>query len=1589
MRRSDLLTLLITHTGDLRPGDGSTHAELTDLRRAVLTAAPNAVPDGHRSSDSVPDGHRSSQPAPDEALRQELEYLVESHIAGNTAAQPGLRLWRRGTPGDGGTPPDWAVAMRPERTFGPFLDSEGRRVWYDLFHAAERWFTVRFGSGGPVLLALPWEPRPDERDPLTADIPAGTVWISAGRLDPAAPADAWAGLRITSGTFAVRGPAHYEPGELVLDRGSRIGLGLEPDPTTVPGPEAGPGAEAARCVFEPPATAGFVLDPEGAATVGELTASLTVYGTRVVLRRPSTAIARPKYSAEGQCVLVPLMAAPAHFPVTDTRAELFTPSGAADIRRADWRLPVTTVPGSELGEAKGAGALHLGLGEGLSAVWRGLEGGPARLGAVDVLLDGGSLKFTASGVDARRCHQTCRLWQDSQGRDAVVDVSFAASDELSYGSYFAGADTFQTAVTARTHLDRPRPAAGKPLDSTWKGLYATLHDGDGVALTLVAGAEDAHPDGGLQPMALALRNALLTVRPPEQLLLGGRFTVPGRLGAGALQLRFGLLQLVPMLPDPYAANFTPRPERRGGFDTQVWTRVAWSTPADAALTMKLATGLGTETDGVSGTLFPSPQSLPIASGQREDGDDLLKYYEDRVRGQRHSGLTLLDVSSAADQLGVGLALEGDEFIPVSLDSLALHTTAAKTCVLLLPQFQWEPVHNLPNHLTGDTDRMLTCDTDGGPTLIASNSVTLVPVAPVEVASEIVRAYAEGDTGSNGNSNQEGRGAGVLFTLPFGLKAVVELNPCDHRYEIKPSLLLFQAQFDGLGGERQLSLRAGSLPASREEGAPPRPPQLDGRTVQTITYPGPTSSVLGTELFRDTFNGLFQQQVPLSRIDFGGYGATLFSRWVNERPEDVVYISQVAFDAFHGRTAYERIQLTSILEPCDAVVVRIITLERHGSGTVVRWDSGWLATTPGLFRNPYVDHVVHPGVVHGMFDIREIRDTDHHVILSKDGSGATPDMQAVYYDADIEIEGVQQGQGPGGRVPARRQLGFVQCIKFDPKTPVSELGVGALTPEQLQQLFDIAGPIGGPVDCTVRVGDSPHTMRVTGVYAHNAGKADPSGTTGKPEFAVAVHGSPNLPGAGQWSVVRTDAGIEAKSVAPVDAGLGVPLIRRNVEPDVAYPLRWADAADLFTSGSRYVLLFAGETGRILYPCPQVEHGQTEISSTANPLLADAYCMLRTTGLFPSLDESIPFDAPYPLSVASGQLRFDPEKVVFKRKGNDLERRLVEGVGWRADAVYDKGKEFVVDTANGWTVDVPRIAQNFTVEPFGEVLSVIHDLHSPAVGPTDFPAPEVHPGGALQDVADVLDLLNNLVPGTNDAGEDVPGLPGSLHVTASLSGTAFRLDAGADFRLEGPDGEGVDCGVGKVRGALSLGADLTADLLAAKTGGSVLFEVTGSYQQLIFPAVYAGGQLRFSIRGDASGKAAVEMEACAAGSVGGTLIPLLIDLEAGVQYGYFIGVTEQHRYRPGAVLGLSGRAMLLSGLLGFSFSTEGRLIINRVSFDPAHPENAEVRLRGDILVAGTVTVAWAVKKRKSFRTTYDVPLNWKAFGIAAKAGILPVP
>ena len=115
---------------------------------------------------------------------------------------------------------------------------------------------------------------------------------------------------------------------------------------------------------------------------------------------------------------------------------------------------------------------------------------------------------------------------------------------------------------------------------------------------------------------------------------------------------------------------------------------------------------------------------------------------------------------------------------------------------------------------------------------------------------------------------------------------------------------------------------------------------------------------------------------------------MYSSWAN--PNALSTTSQVRFDVVVGRTAYEVVQVASVLYPWAVRVVRTITLERRKEGAVFRFDSGWVAKSPGLYDYPDPDTAnfplpaewteikTHPGVINGAYNVRRIRETGRMV-----------------------------------------------------------------------------------------------------------------------------------------------------------------------------------------------------------------------------------------------------------------------------------------------------------------------------------------------------------------------------------------------------------------------------------------------------------------------------------------------------------------------------------------------------------------------------------------------------------------------------------
>ncbi|MGB5984608.1 MAG: hypothetical protein WBG37_04825, partial [Desulfobacterales bacterium] len=559
-------------------------------------------------------------------------------------------------------------------------------------------------------------------------------------------------------------------------------------------------------------------------------------------------------------------------------------------------------------------------------------------------------------------------------------------------------------------------------------------------------------------------------------------------------------------------------------------------------------------------------------------------------------LFLLDVSTNQDLLGVALwgrqaepegnhpdssnvplpaSSEVDPFPPgvsnFPVQAMDVNSPVEALRLFTVPQIQWEPVRTLDEDqdiLTlGWFPTPLASATDGGATVLGSRWQKLVPVIPDKMLDGTLDAF---DGGTE-----------VTFrtTLPFGLVSVVTVNPKELPERAADIYELSRPVFpeENATGGFQITAKAES---GRPDGGG-MSPYFTGLTRQLINgVELATGAPLGLSILSSTgdpmgdVETIFNQdmttnpKVPVTRFDLSGYGGSNFSKW-----EDPLALfaatSKTQFEVIVGRTAMEIIKVASVLHPWGIRVTRSVIVERKSGGGVIRRDTGWQATSPGLFDYRYyttggglqpevAPYIFDSGIFQGLFNIRSIRPAPG--VQFSDGGSAT--MVPYYFDAELKLEGLASDS-----TQAIGLLGWLQTAPSGEPAPA----------DALKQLIEVQGPIGGPIDAWLEFGASRISFRARRI---EVGLADDSGI---PLFVATVRGVPKFPKTGAWSVVRRDlqgvppGGGEA---VPVSETKGVPIVRRHpilyaAGDDTVYtepPLesgatsgdwRFADAADLLT------------------------------------------------------------------------------------------------------------------------------------------------------------------------------------------------------------------------------------------------------------------------------------------------------------------------------------------------------------------------------------------------------------------------------------------
>ncbi len=598
----------------------------------------------------------------------------------------------------------------------------------------------------------------------------------------------------------------------------------------------------------------------------------------------------------------------------------------------------------------------------------------------------------------------------------------------------------------------------------------------------------------------------------------------------------------------------------------------------------------------------------------------------------------------------------------------------------LPHVQWEPVYFEQKNDKGNfLFEKSPFPTHGVPTRIASANKTDVTLAPIPVTKYIVEGFQD---------EENKYAAAAHFALPFGMNAVALFHPFVEGVKLqeenffgvafirpKPdpysySTLNFnQPDFNlkkgNLSGAIQIKATSEGYPNIPRDNFPD--PSFHGAVLQMpnrfeienapLRYED--DSILGIPITKQfnrvmwgeyllapgalTFNRSADAKVPLRRIDFCGFGASVFSNWLNKHANGGD-ISQVKFNIFIGRVAHEVIQIKSVIVPWFIPVVRTIIIERKNHGNITRTDTGWVATGPGEFHQGYD---CHPGVLKGAYNVTSIKDTAISLSQKLEGVFPNVDMAGVYFDADIMVENVVSGfkntlETPLNYklVPSKKQFGYIILGNPPGNMPLENY----FTKKDLQNFIarSDVGPLGGPVDCIVNIAGSDQMMHVTRVDV-NAVADDVN-----PAFVAAARGTLQLPKGGSWSVVKK---ITNGATQPLTGDETVPLIRNGkLNFDVAgnptdinfngslHVLGNPLNIDKYVAGSsvsadtEYALLQSTDTQKLLFPRPSfnsknnsvINNGITEGVKkvfTTNPLVADPYSLLKSNTIFPDSSDAL--------------------------------------------------------------------------------------------------------------------------------------------------------------------------------------------------------------------------------------------------------------------------------------------------------------------------------------------------------------------------------
>lgn len=468
-----------------------------------------------------------------------------------------------------GSKPDWAAGVSPSESFGPFLNNEGREIWIDVYRIVKL-VTLYLGTQ-PVLLFktafrgggifLPGN------IPLTTsyNIVAGSVWINAKLLTPAAPVERFVGVEVSGGNLKLNAAPTLVNGHITINPNAVIQLTLQlvqsqDDGAADPSPY---GKDARDAQYTLPASWSFTWQ-NNKTNITEITpSSCNIYGQDIAFNFVPAANLALKYVND--MLLIPWRANTNTFTILKNQSPWTTISETANLQKSYWALPTTVLNITTPVAASGNGWIMLDCADGLRVSWTGLQNEDIRLINPAILGKPGDLFIIDLESNGLGASHHLQLWQDKKNpHGTTADLTLLQKSPFIFASNSKTAmEVVSTFCAAKIDTDRPVKVNGEPfpvgslscsllLSGGKNGRRIMLIEDNVQADQVVANALAAPP---VHLYSIALENALFTVSPVKSYILFGECDDSMlNVKRGNFIVVFTLYSYLPTLPDPYVAK---------------------------------------------------------------------------------------------------------------------------------------------------------------------------------------------------------------------------------------------------------------------------------------------------------------------------------------------------------------------------------------------------------------------------------------------------------------------------------------------------------------------------------------------------------------------------------------------------------------------------------------------------------------------------------------------------------------------------------------------------------------------------------------------------------------------------------------------------------------------------------------------------------------------------------------------------------------------------------------------------------------------------------------------------------------------------